>query len=120
MSQAMAEMCDVFATVMTKTFDNPPLDGIWGTTEFPTLQRSDNQGKVNTVDKSNEDASKVAPYWSRLSSRLFKRRSSKLQERADNDSGVDASGDNASGTCGIDDDDVAGDFDEGTEFEVIW
>src|ERR1700760_4113969 len=112
MSQAMAEMCDIFATVMTKDLNDVPTDGIWSRVEFPTLQRSDNQGKVYTIDICNPDASQVKNYWSRLSSRFLVRRNPQSVYLPDL---VDESG----GGCGAENGAEA-DFDQGTEFEVIW
>jgi hypothetical protein len=110
MSQAMAEMCDVFATVMTKDLNNVPTDGIWFNVAFPTLQRFDNQGKVNFIDVCNPDTTQVQKYWLRTSSRLHRRRDNQLKsidaiERRD--------------SCGAADG-AEGDIDEGTDFEVIW
>jgi hypothetical protein len=50
MSRAMAQLCDVYALVMTKDTGNVPQTGIWGRIEFPTLQQSGNVGgEVITV-----------------------------------------------------------------------
>jgi hypothetical protein len=113
MSQAVAEQCSVFATVMTKDVNNIPTDGIWARVEFPTLQRSDNQGRVDSIDKCNPDASIVQPLWTRSRSRLVRRTTNATLEARDDPP-------NPIGQCGIDSEDVAGDFDEGTEYEVIW
>lgn len=50
MSSAMAQLCDVYALVMTNTPTNVPATGIWGRVEFPTLKQSGNVGgEVSTV-----------------------------------------------------------------------
>ena len=48
MSKAMAETCDVFATVMTTGVENLPQAGIWGHTQFPQLRAGDIDGKVDS------------------------------------------------------------------------
>jgi hypothetical protein len=49
-SRAMAQLCDVLATVMTADPNNIPLTGIWGRVEFPALQQTGNSGgQVNAV-----------------------------------------------------------------------
>ena len=66
MSEAMATMCDVFAFVMDKNFNQVRMDGIWGRVEFPTLKREEgNQGKVDLVEVLSEDADKVRVFWER-------------------------------------------------------
>jgi hypothetical protein len=50
MSSAMAQFCGGYATVMTKDISKIPLDGIWGTSELPTLKRGGGHGEsVHTV-----------------------------------------------------------------------
>jgi hypothetical protein len=50
MSRAMAQLCDVYALVMTDDPTNVPQTGIWGRIEFPTLKQSGNVGgEVITV-----------------------------------------------------------------------
>lgn len=50
MSSAMAQLCDGYATVMTKDISSIPLDGIWGTSELPTLKRGGKRGEsVHTI-----------------------------------------------------------------------
>lgn len=50
MSSAMAQLCGGYATVMTQDLDSIPLDGIWGTSELPTLKRGGSHGEsVHTV-----------------------------------------------------------------------
>lgn len=50
MSRAMAMLCDVFATVMTKDVNDIDQTGIWGQVEQPTLKLTGNiGGQVNTV-----------------------------------------------------------------------
>jgi hypothetical protein len=106
-------MCDVFATVMTANLDVIPNDGIWYETEFPTLQRLDNQGKVDIIDKCNPDGTQVEPLWSRYSSRVRKRSGIHPEKQ-------DESEPASLNQCGVSHDDIAGDFDFGTEYEVIW
>jgi len=107
MSTAMATMCDIFATVMDKEVDQSKdknkitMNGIWGKNEFPTLKMSDNVGKVNQVDATNPDGSIVFTFWTRGSTRLRKRQTEQL-------------------TCGISDDQIAADFDEGGDYPVDW
>lgn len=112
MSQAVAEQCSVFATVMTKDVNNIPQDGIWARVEFPTMQRTGNQGRVDSIDKCNPDATIVQPLWARGKSRLVKKATNTTLYQRDEPPNP--------GQCGIDSEDVAGDFDEGTEYEVIW
>jgi len=110
MSQAVAEMCSVFATVMTVDIQKIPDDGIWHNIEFPTLQLRGNQGQVDFVEVISPDGKQEQKLWSRFSSRLLTRGKNHVEKR---DPII-------SDDCGIDNDDVAGDFDEGTDFEVIW
>jgi hypothetical protein len=50
MSEAMATLCNVKATVMTTDINNIDESGIWGQTEKKTLQRTGNTGgRVDTV-----------------------------------------------------------------------
>lgn len=50
MSSAMAQLCDIYALVMTQDTKNVPQTGIWGRVEFPALQQSGNVGgEVITV-----------------------------------------------------------------------
>jgi hypothetical protein len=50
MSRAMAQLCDIYALVMTKDTGKVPPTGIWGRIELPTLQQSGNVGgEVDTV-----------------------------------------------------------------------
>jgi hypothetical protein len=44
MSRAMAQLCDVYALVMTDNPTDVPTTGIWGRIEFPTLIQSGNVG----------------------------------------------------------------------------
>ncbi|RYP05530.1 hypothetical protein DL765_009819 [Monosporascus sp. GIB2] len=110
MSTAMATMCDVFATVMDKSVDSSKdpngirMDGIWGQHEFPTLQKSGNEGKVNQIEATNRDGTIVFTFWTRGSSRLG--RGLGRWEKRD--------------TCGIDNDQTAADFDEGGDYPVDW
>ena len=65
MSAAMATMCDVFATVMdvsvdeTKDKEKVNKNGIWYNVEYPTLQKADNEGKVNQIEAMNPDGTIV-------------------------------------------------------------
>jgi hypothetical protein len=53
MSRAMVKLCDAYALVMAKDMADVPTEGIWGWTEFPTLQNSGNVGgEVITVSTS--------------------------------------------------------------------
>ncbi|KAH8667475.1 hypothetical protein BGZ60DRAFT_431709 [Tricladium varicosporioides] len=65
MSTAMAQMCDIFATVMTKDINNVPQDGIWAKAEFPTLQASGNQGKVLQIEMITQDGKQTKHLWVR-------------------------------------------------------
>jgi hypothetical protein len=50
MSRAMAQLCDVYALVMTMDTNDVPTNGIWGRIQFPTVQQSGNVGgEVITV-----------------------------------------------------------------------
>ena len=53
MSKAYAQMCELYATLMTDDPRSIPLDGIWGTVELPELQRNgpfdDTRKKVEFV-----------------------------------------------------------------------
>ena|ERR1700734_215219 len=103
MSEAMATMCDIFATVMDPNVKKPLLSGIWGTVEFPTLKNSGNDGTVHQIEAVSPDGKTVAPVWTRGSTRKIKRQ------------GTAAS----PASCGTDDDTAAA-FDAGGKFEVDW
>ncbi|OCK87333.1 uncharacterized protein K441DRAFT_671031 [Cenococcum geophilum 1.58] len=111
MSTAMATMCDVFATVMdvsvneTKDKEKVNKNGIWYNDEYPTLQKADNEGKVNQIEATNPDGSIVFTYWVRGSEKLRRRSEPGNEPRS---------------TCGIDDEDIPASVDEGGEFEVDW
>jgi hypothetical protein len=70
MSKAMAETCDVFATVMTTDVENLPQAGIWGRIQFPQLKAGSSDGKVGSLDLINEDGTQIK---SSFSSRKEKR-----------------------------------------------
>ncbi|KAM7183847.1 hypothetical protein V8F33_013343 [Rhypophila sp. PSN 637] len=114
MSESMAIMCDVFATVMDPNPVSPREDGIWGQTEFPTLKQSGNEGCVNSVAGTNPDGTEVHTIWTRpgigcaSAKKKMARRDALTVLQARQDS------------CGIENDDVAAQFDEGGEFEVEW
>jgi hypothetical protein len=63
MSSAMVLLCGGYATVMTKDISSIPLDGIWGTSEFPTLKRGGRHGEsihtVLAVDAKGENSKTV-------------------------------------------------------------
>ena len=60
MSRAMAMLCDVLATVMTKDVDHLPKGGIWGRVEDETLKMGDNPGGVvNKVITSQQPATLI-------------------------------------------------------------
>lgn len=64
MSSAMAQLCSGFATVMTKDIDNIPLDGIWGTSELPTLKKGGRRGEsVHTVVAVDAKGDKSRTVW---------------------------------------------------------
>jgi hypothetical protein len=66
MSQAFAEACTVFATVMTDDLKQFPPEGIWKDVEYPALQRGSIYGKVNSIDAIEADGKKIkSPYWVR-------------------------------------------------------
>ena len=116
-------MCDIFATVMDPTPASPREDGIWGKVEFPTLKRSGNQGCVHSVAGTSRDGKEVHTIWSRPGAACNndRRRDTSASASAleDRQAGNPPSGDPLP-TCGIEDDDVAAQFDEGGEFEVLW
>lgn len=103
MSEAMATMCDVFATVMSPNPKDVIMDGIWGQVEFPTLMRSDNDGTVHQIEAMSTDGETVAPFWTRGSTRKIKRQGPAASPVS----------------CGTDDD-TAAIFDAGGELEVDW
>ena len=103
MSEAMATMCDVFATVMSPDVKDVLMTGIWGQVEFPTLMRSDNDGTVHQIEAMSPDGKTVEPFWTRGSTRKIKRQGPAASPES----------------CGTDDD-TAGTFDEGGELEVDW
>lgn len=96
-------MCDIFATVMSPNVNDVRIDGIWGQVEFPTLQRSDNDGTVHQIEVSSPDGQTVKPFWTRGSTRKIKR-----QDPA-----------TSTVSCGTGDD-TAGIFDEGGDLDVDW
>jgi hypothetical protein len=135
MSRAMATMCDIFATVMSPKVKDVRMDGIWGQVEFPTLERSDNDGVVRQVEAISPNGKTVAPFWTRGSTLM----------RSDNDGAVHqveailTDGKTVEpfwtrgstreikrrglaaplASCGTDDA-TAGTFDEGGDLEVDW
>jgi hypothetical protein len=135
MSQAMAEMCSVYAVVMDPDINNVRQDGIWGQVEFPTLQGWNNQGRVDLIEAMNPDGTEFVRIWSRY-------------PEADGEEGgeegepekedvVEQHGDEpekedvieppmfvrrneTAAACGSTDDDTLAAFDEGGVFEVLW
>lgn len=107
----MATMCDVFATVMdvsvdeTKDKEKVNKNGIWYNVEYPTLQKADNEGKVNQIEATNPDGSIVFTYWVQGSEKLRRRGEPGNKPRS---------------TCGIDDEDIPASVDVGGEFKVDW
>ncbi|KAI1376871.1 hypothetical protein F4677DRAFT_445190 [Hypoxylon crocopeplum] len=65
MSAAFVSMCDGVAYVMDPNPATPRTDGIWGQVEFPTLQRTDNQGTVNTVIGIDGNGGTNVTIWTR-------------------------------------------------------
>ena len=64
MSAAMARLCGGFATVMTKDISNIPIDGIWGTSELPTLKRGGRKSEsVHTVVAVDAKGDKSKTVW---------------------------------------------------------
>ncbi|KAI1075724.1 hypothetical protein F5B20DRAFT_594864 [Whalleya microplaca] len=108
MSESMAIMCDVFATVMDPDPHHVRMDGIWGRVEFPTLKKTGNQGTVNQIEATNADGTQLVNVWSRPH-----KRSPDMSEP--NDTNV-----NTRATCGIDGNDPSGDFDVGGDYPVDW
>lgn len=86
------------------------MNGIWGKVEFPTLQRSDNDGKVLQVEAMSPDGKEVEKFWTRGKDRMVK------AKRQDYTPVTHVARDD---TCGADDDTAAA-FDVGGEFPVDW
>ncbi|KAM7187325.1 hypothetical protein V8F33_011315 [Rhypophila sp. PSN 637] len=137
MSESMAIMCDVFATVMDPNPSSPRLDGIWGQVEFPTLQRSGNEGCVTSIAGVSPDGQDVQDIWSRpgMSCELASSmpRATAAPEVTPLSGKRDIRLRMARGVipdvpvvearqerCGAESDDVAAQFDEGGEFAVDW
>lgn len=90
---------------------HPRSDGIWGRVEFPQLTGSFSEGTVYSIDGINADATESYTIWTRQSG-------GKRDEI-----GVESGGFaflTKRDECGIDGDDVAGEFDEGGEYPVDW
>ncbi|KAM7214775.1 hypothetical protein V8F06_009847 [Rhypophila decipiens] len=138
MTAKKAIMCDVFATVMDPNPSSPRLDGIWGQVEFPTLQRSGNEGCVTSIVGTSPDGQDVQDIWSRpgMSCELATPLPSTmpevtpLPEKRDvrlrmvrgiiPDVPVVEARQEDPDSCGAESDDVAAEFDEGGAFEVDW
>ena len=105
MSEAFATMCDVFATVMVEDVDRILQNGIWGRIEFPTLQKSGNDGTVYSIVATTPDGGKVKDIWSRFSGPKTKRQGGYTERSGP--------------SCGTDDA-TAAVFDEGGELPVDW
>ncbi|KAM7190047.1 hypothetical protein V8F20_009880 [Naviculisporaceae sp. PSN 640] len=142
MSESMAIMCDVFATVMDPNPSSPREDGIWGQVELPTLQRSGNEGCVTSIAGTSPDGKEVHNLWSRPgmscagvettlpettqatvaipppATTALSESSRKLRMRMAR--GVMDVVQARQEDCGIESDDVAAQFDVGGEFEVEW
>lgn len=55
MSRAVALTCRGHVFVMSDTPDDLPVEGIWGTVEFPTLQMMYQQGLISTLTAISSD-----------------------------------------------------------------
>ncbi|KAI9770479.1 MAG: hypothetical protein M1839_003194 [Geoglossum umbratile] len=75
MSRAMAMLCDVSATVMTKDVNHIPKGGIWGRVEDSTLKREDTPGgRVDEIIAIGPREGSLKRIWSRpLSSPIGKK-----------------------------------------------
>jgi len=112
MSQAMAQMCAVVATVMDRDPDNPTKDGIWWNTEFKQLRENTGDKKIDYITGILPDESKTWRYWTADSS----------SKRGLGDSAGNASPavlEARGGSCGVDHK-VAGNFDVGGKYPVQW
>ncbi|KAJ9653229.1 hypothetical protein H2198_007587 [Neophaeococcomyces mojaviensis] len=74
MSEAFAALCGGTATLLTDNRNNVDMSGIWGQTEFPTLQKTGNPGgQVNRVDACDENGNGCIKFWTRSSLKRLRR-----------------------------------------------